>query len=199
MYTQQQSRRRLTDALTTRYSTLRTREFSWTRPTSLPPPPNIMHWRQHKSRATRKSTRCFDYCPIVTPERFILMFSQVEVGSLKIDHCFYCCLIWPGNLYALTRNLFYYNCDLVFSSRVSIILNGRRDHRHVILIRKIAHIDDGGRGGDKEPKNESIFLIKQRKITVIRNNLYSKSSEIIVKHPILKNKTLTAEDTHESY
>jgi len=143
-----------TDApATTRYG-VRTREFSWTRPTPLPPPPNIMLWRQHKARATRKSWRCFDYCPIVTPERFILMFSQV--GSLKIDRCFYCYLIWPGNLYALTRNLFHYNCDLVFSTQVSIILNGRRDHRHVILIRKIGHWRRGS-GGQRTKKTNRFF------------------------------------------
>lgn len=43
----------------------------------------------------------------------------------------------------------------MISPRVSIIFNGRRDYRHVILIRKIAHIDAGG---NKELTNESIFF-----------------------------------------
>lgn len=32
----------------------------------------------------------------------------------------------------------------MFTSQVSIIFNGRRDYHHVILIRKITHIDAWG-------------------------------------------------------
>jgi len=58
-------------------NTLRACEFSWTRPTPLPPPPHqqIVLCRHHAERATRKSRQCFDLSrsPIVTPKIWIIL------------------------------------------------------------------------------------------------------------------------------
>lgn len=94
-------------------NTLRSREFSWTRPTPLPPPPQY-HTSADRALSSPRGAR---YTEIETMFRFIvesdsdtwdseiwiMLFSQIN-WSFWVDYWFFRGLIWPGSLYALTRN-----------------------------------------------------------------------------------------------